>query len=212
MEADSRIQLRYPLRDGLPPREAQKRPVVAPELETDARPREGLPLDDIDDIRELGLGLSHKLMPCRGIVEKIPDLDSSARRRSRFFHAPDDAAFDGDYSAYHLVAGPRNHPEPGYARYAGDRFPPEAEGAYGEEVLQLPYLARRMAFEGHERIVPRHPLAVIGNPYEPLPPRLELYIYLYASCVNRVFYQLFYTRGRPFPYPPRRYFGDKIIG
>ncbi len=136
---------------------------VAREDEGDARLAQRGGLDDLGDARRLGGGGLEELAARRHVEEQLAHLDHGARGAAGGGDHGLGAAVDGDAGALGLAALAGAQLEPAHRGDAGERLTAEAEGADGDEIVELADLAGGVAEDGQARVFAVHAGAVVGD-------------------------------------------------
>ena len=171
-------------------------PVVG-EPELDLRPGERHAGDDVGDVGHLGRDGLEKLAPGGRVEEELRHRHHGARRGPGFGGADELAALDDDLGARVGGGLPGHQGKPGDRGDARQRLAPEAQRADAEQVLVGCDLARGVALDGQQRVVPQHAGAVVGDPDHRLPALLDVDQDARGPGVERVFHQLLHHRRRP---------------
>ena len=192
------IDLLHPLPQGPHGGIVRHRMPIVRQPEVDRGKRQRLPLDGLADVSEFRRGALEKLLPGRGVVEQVGDVDRRPRRRRGvpLFHQR--APVQTDLRAHRHTGRDGDDPNFRNRRDAGQGFAAEAHRLNGKEIGLRADLARRVTMKRQGRLVRSHAAAVIGHPDEAPPGLLDVDRHAGGPGVDGVFHQFLHHGRRTF--------------
>ncbi len=192
--------------------EVQELPPLVGEGEGHVGAGQGVVFEEADDVGQLR-GRGPEELPAGGDVEEqIPHLDARPGEEAAGLEATEASPLDRHGPPLLGILGPAGEGEAAHGGDGREGLAAEPEGGDGEEVLLGAELARGVALQGHEEVVPPHAAAVVLHEDAPLSPGNKLHRDSGGSRVQGVLHQLFHHRGGPLDDLARGDLVDQVVG
>jgi len=150
-----------------------------------------------DAVAQLGGRGAQELPSHRQVVEQGADIDFGTGGAAGVDHLGDLPSLHPHPGPHLPVPGTGGELEPAYRGNRRQCLPSEAQGPRRHQVVHVADLARRVPFKAHDRVVPVHAVAVVGDPHQGPSASPQGDSDGAAASIERVLDQLLHHRGRP---------------
>ena len=140
---------------------------------------------------------AEKFAPGRSVEEQIGNGNGGPARQGRIIHMQDPAARNFDLCPSGLIACRGFQRHAGHGSNRRQRLSAKAKGGNREQIVGGAQLGSGVAFEGEQRVIAIHSVAVVGNANQLPSARLNLDSNAAGASVEGVLQQLLHHRGRP---------------
>ena len=162
--------------------------------------------DQRSDVAQLR-GVRLEKFPARGnTVKNVGDVDGRSRRKSRRFHSHEFSAGEFDARAFGFRFVARFQQQPRNRGDGRQSLPAKSQRAKREQIVGGFELARGVTFEGQQRVVVRHSMAIVDHADHALAANFHFDANGLRARVDGVLQQFFHHRRRPLDNFARRDF------
>src|SRR5262252_837284 len=146
------------------------------------------------DVAEFGCVGLQKLAASRNGEKQIGHTNGRTCGKTSWFDADEFAVGEFDPRTFHLGGIARFEQETRYRRDGGKGLATKTERCDGSQVIRGFELAGCVTLEGQQRVVVRHPVAIVNHTDHALAARFGFDANGFCASVERVFEQLLYHR------------------